>query len=475
MNRREFGRTLSAMAACGWSLPAQAQAPANLWQIGWAVPSRDEIRRLLAERIDIQRQDLGLVVGAISPSGRTIVSHGSSGAADGRPLDGDSVFQIGSVSKPFVTLLLSEMVLAGEAGLDDPAQDYLPRNVRMPRLGRPITLRDLATHMSGLPSLPTNFDLKAAPNPVEAYTIGQWYEFLSSYQLPREPGTKLEYSNQGVALLGHLLSLRAGKPYEQLVKTRVVEPLALASTAITPGPEMMRRLAPGHDMYRQPVESWEMRSLQASGSMRSTANDLLTLLAAYLGLAETPLKPAMAFQTAQSRPEHSSTDQSLGLVILPSANGPVFFHDGGKEGYRALIAFSPALKSGIVVLANTRSQANINALGLHLLSGRAMPPPQPAPPPPIRPGTVLLPRRTLDSYEGRYRLEPDQAIKIACIGDRLLLDLLGDGVSEFFASAEKEYFSRTSDATISFLADGQGHATGLTLQQGGKRQTWLRA
>lgn len=480
MDRRKFGQGLLVAAACGNCLAMRAMAqpmvqPSNpAAGNGWTIPSGEKIRRLLAERIDVQRQGVGIVVGTISPAGQAIIAHGASGAPDGRPLDGDTVFQVGSVSKAFVTLLLSDMVLRDEVKLNDPAQKYLPIGVTMPELGRQVTLQDLATHMSGLPSMPTNFDLKAKPNPVEAYTTQQWYEFLSFYQLSREPGTKLEYSNQGVALLGHLLALRAGETYERLVTARIMRPLGMISTSIRLSPRQRRRLAPGHDMYRRPVDSWEMRTLQASGSMRSTAGDLLTFLAAYLGYRDTPLKAAMAFQTSQPKPPGSSTNQSLGLVILPSAAGPVYFHDGGKEGYRSLIAFCPQARSGVVVLANARSEDNIIALGLHLLSGRSMPPAKVAPPAPPSRDAVLLPRKLLDSYEGRYLLAPDKVIAIACLGERLLMDVLGDGISEFFASGEQEYFSRTSDAQITLQMGRFGRVTELILREGGKEQICVR-
>ena len=85
--------------------------------VGWAVPSNDEIRELLAERM--QRNGVGMVVGVIDGGGRRVVAHGKSGARDARPLNGDTVFQIGSLTKVFTTLLLAEMIERGEVKLGD--------------------------------------------------------------------------------------------------------------------------------------------------------------------------------------------------------------------------------------------------------------------------------------------------------------------------------------------------------------------
>jgi CubicO group peptidase (beta-lactamase class C family) len=96
-------------------------------------PSDAGIRKLLAERIDTLHQSVGIVVGVIMPQGRRIVSYGALNKGDSRPLDGDTVFEIGSVSKVFTSLLLSEMVAAGQVALDDPISKYLPAGTKVPQ------------------------------------------------------------------------------------------------------------------------------------------------------------------------------------------------------------------------------------------------------------------------------------------------------------------------------------------------------
>ena len=155
----------------------------------FAVPSDDEIREILVKRIDQQKQAVGIVVGLIEPTGRRVVAYGNLANgklanSDAGTLDGDTIFEIGSVTKVFTSLLLAEMVNRKEVALDDPAAKYLTEHVRMPqRSGKSITLLDLSTHSSGL------------PNPNAFYSMDDLYEFISGYTLPRDPGSEFEYSN----------------------------------------------------------------------------------------------------------------------------------------------------------------------------------------------------------------------------------------------------------------------------------------
>jgi D-alanyl-D-alanine-carboxypeptidase/D-alanyl-D-alanine-endopeptidase len=93
----------------------------------WAVPDDAEIRAILMDRIDVQRRGVGLVVGVVNKDGRRIVAYGKTSKSDDRTPDGDTLFEIGSVTKTFTSLLLSDMVERGEIALDDPAANHCPQ------------------------------------------------------------------------------------------------------------------------------------------------------------------------------------------------------------------------------------------------------------------------------------------------------------------------------------------------------------
>lgn len=462
MNRPSSRRTcllLLGLFALG-AFPAIPQtAPAGG---PWNIPASGDIRQLLAARM--QRNGVGVVVGVIEPAGRRIVSHGRSGAADGRALDGDTVFQIGSLTKPFTGLLLAEMVRSGEVKLEDALQKYLPADVQMPVRSQSINLLHLATHRSGLPSMPTNFRLDAEPNPVEAYTVDDLHRFLSSHVLPREPGAGFQYSNLGMSLLGHALAARAGQPYETLLTSRVLRPLHMPSSAVTPDAGMAERLAPGHDRYLQPVHTWEMKALQASGSLRSTANDLLNLLAAYLGYLDTPLKEAMAQQLATRFPEGSMV--AMGWAARKVGDRVVYTHDGGKQGYRCAAVFDLATRTGIVLLANARTDDEPTAIATHLLTGSPL---RPAPAAPAPKAAAALPETALQRLAGRYRLSADEALTIIRKGDHLLVDRAGDGIGmEFLVAGERDFYHNVGAEEISFQLDDAGRVTSLWLYEAGR-------
>ena len=235
-------------------------------------------------------------MGIIDAKGRVVISEGSMGLDGDKPVDGDTIFEIGSITKVFTSLLLADMVEHGEVKLEDPLSKFLPLSVKVPqRNGKEITLVDLATHTSGLPRLPDHTP-KDTNNPYADYTVEQMYTFLSGYTLQRDIGSQYEYSNFGAGLLGHVLALKAGATYESLVVQRICKPLGMDDTCITITPEMNARFADGHDDTGKTAEHWDVPTLSGCGTLRSTADDLLKFLAASMGLVKSDLAPAMKFQ-----------------------------------------------------------------------------------------------------------------------------------------------------------------------------------
>ena len=265
-----------------------------------ATPTDTEIHKVLRDRIGGQA-GIGIVVGVIDADGRRVVADGA--LDDKKPLNGDTLFEIGSISKVFTSLLLADAVQRGEVALTDPVAKFLPADVKVSeRGGKKITLQDLATHTSGLPRLPGNLLPADAANPYADYTAKQLYEFLATYKLPRDIGSQYEYSNLGGGFLGHALARRAGTSYETLLRNRITAPLGLKSTTITLSDALKQRLAVGHDESGKRASNWDPGVLEGMYAIRSTANDLLEFLSAELGYTKTPLAAAMAAQLAVRRP-----------------------------------------------------------------------------------------------------------------------------------------------------------------------------
>lgn len=427
-------------------------------------PADDDIRKILAQRIDDAKQSVGIVVGVIDSKGKRIVAYGALDAGDRRPPNGDTVFEIGSVTKVFTSLLLADMVQRGEVALTDPVAKYLPASVKMPeRGGRSIELQDLATHTSGLPRLPTNLIPKDLTNPYADYTVDQLYQFLSGYTLTRDIGSRYEYSNLGGGLLGHVLARRAGMDYETLVRARITTPLQMNSTAITLTPELKARLTPGHDATLKRVANWDLPTLAGAGALRSTANDMLTFLAANLSFTKTDLAPAMAAMLAARQSTGApGLEIALGWHIDTRFGTDIVWHNGGTGGYRTFVGYNPATRVGAAVLSNTATSPGVDDIGLHLLDARykllETHPHQ----------EITLDPKLFDDLLGRYQLAPNFLLDVTRDGDHLFAQATGQGKAEILPEAAHEFFYKVVDAQISFQTDPQGRATGLVLHQNGR-------
>ncbi len=439
---------------------ASAQSPTTTRP----VPSDPEIRRLLAERVDVHQQSVGIVVGVLEPSGRRIVTYGNRAKSDPTPLDGDTMFEIGSITKVFTSLLLADAVQRGEVALTDPVTKYLPPEVKMPERGdRAITLIDLATHTSGLPRLPTNLTPRDPSNPYADYSVQQLYEFLSTYQLPRDIGSQYEYSNLGAGLLGHVLARRAGTTYESLVRERITRPLGMTNTALTLSPELRARMAIGHDPALQPVPLWDLPTLAGAGALRSSANDLLTFLAAALGYHASPLTAAFQLMPTIRRPTTSSQmEAALGWQVFKVSDTEILWHNGGTGGFRTWIGYDPRTRAGVVILTNAGTPNGPDDIGPHLLVEGA--PLRPFPKP--RQETTIDPA-LFDRYVGRYQLAPTAILTISRDGNRFLVQLTGQPPAEIFAESETQFFLKVVEAQLTFEGDGPDLAPAVVLHQNG--------
>jgi serine-type D-Ala-D-Ala carboxypeptidase/endopeptidase len=430
-----------------------------------AVPSDEEIRKILVERIDNFHQGVGIVVGIIDANGRRIVSYGSLNRGDPRPLNGDTIFEIGSVTKVFTSLLLADMVQRGQVALADPVAKYLPSEVRVPeRGGRSITLVDLSTHTSGLPRMPSNFFPKDPANPYADYTVEDLYHFLSSYELQRDIGSQFEYSNLGGGLLGIALARCAGMSYEALVQARITGPLGMRSTGITLTPEAKARLAVGHNDKLKPVPNWDIPALAGAGALRSSANDLLTFLGANLGLVQSSLASAMASMLSVRRPTSTPRLGEIGLAwfMVKPSNDEIVWHNGGTGGYRSFIGYDKKAGVGIVVLSNTFTAGGVDDIGMHLLDSTV-----PLMTAPMEHHEAVIDPKVFDNYVGRYQLAPNFILTVTREGDKLLAQATGQPKAEIFPESEQEFFYKVVDAQITFQTDGKGRTTGLTLHQNG--------
>jgi CubicO group peptidase (beta-lactamase class C family) len=426
-----------------------------------------EVRELLVNRVDVAKKAVGIVVGTIGPEGRSVTAYGRVAKDRTETPGGDTVFEIGSITKVFTSLVLADMVERGEVRLDTPVRQLLPETVKVPaRNGKEITLLDLSMQVSGLPRMPNNFRPADAANPYADYDPAKLYEFLSGYTLTRDIGEKYEYSNVGVGLLGHALSRKAGMSYEELVRARVLEPLGMKDTTVTLSADQRKRLATGHDAGLTAVKNWDLDAIAGAGALRSTVNDVLKFLAANLELVDTPLKPAMRRMRAS---RHSTgapgMDILLGWHTLSREGSEMVWHNGGTGGYRSFAGFDAAKKTAVVVLCNT--SFDIDDIGRRILNPAF--PAAAVAAAKVR-NEIALDAGVLAEYAGEYALSPAFVLQITADGQRLYVQATGQPKFEIFAEKKDEFFLKVVEAQISFLRDEGGKVTHLVLHQNGLNQ-----
>ncbi len=436
-------------------------------------PPDAEIRKILADRVGAENRGIGMVVGVIDLNGRRVVAYGSPAKNDKRPLNGDTIYEIGSMTKVFTSLVLMDMVQKGEVAVTDPVSKYLPASVKVPeRDGKKITLQDLSTQSSGLPRMPTNFHPKDDSNPYADYTPELMYEFLSGYQLPRDIGSKYEYSNLGVGLLGHALTRRAGMDYEAMVKSRICDPLGMNSTRVTFTPDMKARLAIGHNSGLNEVANWDLTALAGAGALRSSANDMLTFLAANLGYTKSPLAAAMAAEVSIRRPTGSPNMEIAYAWHIQTKDGnSIIWHNGGTGGYRTFMGFDPKSRVGVVVLSNISTAAGPDDIGRHLLDASY---PLDKVEPVKEHKEVTVDAKVFDNYVGAYQLAPNAILTVMRDGDQLFTQLTGQPKFQVFPEGEGNFFLKVVDAQLTFNTDSQGKATEVMLHQNGRNTTAKR-
>lgn len=326
----------------------------------------DSIKSIIQQEVANKRCK-SIIVGIVTAQGRQIVAEGRISDANPALPDGNTIYEIGSITKVFTSLLLADMSLKQQLKLNDPISKFLPKTVKTPsRNGKEISLLSLATHRSGMPRFPHNVDPKNLDNPFADYTVQQMYEYLSDFEPDYDIDTRWRYSNTGYGLLGNILTSVKGINYETLVKQEICEPLNMNSTVISLTAELKRNTAIGHTEYGKPTVFTDLPSLEGAGALRSNVNDLLTFAAANLGFVNTDLFPAMELtHILQAKKDGNDTYTTMGWTLSNDGGKYHLFKDGGTAGYRTFLGIDKINKIGVVVLSNSNN--SVTDIGWHIL------------------------------------------------------------------------------------------------------------
>jgi CubicO group peptidase (beta-lactamase class C family) len=349
-------RRRALVAACAAAALAVAAlmrpAPSTLPRSGTGDP---ELAALAREVVGPGRPALA-VAAVTADSTRTAVL----GAAP------DTRFEIGSITKGLTGLLFADMVARGEVTPTTTVGALLP----VPGPLAAVPLEELATHRSGLPSVPGGagafvrgwWSTLTAGNPYP-YSTPEILDAAAAAPLDAPPGT---YSNLGFAVLGAALAAAADRPYPQLVTERVLAPLGMTGAAVPTTPdELGPRDLTGETPGGRRADPWAGEGIGPAGSVRADVADAARLARALL-VGDAPGIDAL-------RPRADFAPDRIGWAWLsrpdPVTGRTVVWHNGGTGGFGSFIGFGPDSGRGTVVLTNSTHARRLDEVGLALASG----------------------------------------------------------------------------------------------------------
>jgi CubicO group peptidase (beta-lactamase class C family) len=264
-----------------------------------------------------------------------------------------TIFEIGSVTKTFTSLLLAQEVVSGKMRLEDPIKKYLPDSIPLNEVdGDPIRLAHLSNHTSGFPRLPANiFNGNVNPkDPYRHYVVDSLYSFLVDYRTSVQPGKVFSYSNYGAGLLGTILERQLGADFGKLIENRISRPLHMMHTFVDIPSRLQSTFAQGYNEQGLATSPWDLASLKGSGAVRSTLDDMILYVKAQLG-EKNAIQKAIEFSHL---PTFSGPSQVMGLGWrMGKINQQGYYHhSGGTGGFRSYVGFEKTRQFGVVILSN---------------------------------------------------------------------------------------------------------------------------
>lgn len=458
-------------------LQAGAAMPlAPAWRASGAATGTVPLQDLLAQRL--RHQGVGLAAARIDGERGDAARAGSTTAGGTTPLPPDARFEIGSVGKTLVALLLARAVVDRQLALDEPVEAALPAGLRLrDSTGAPLRWVDLATHRSGLPRLPDNLRPRDPADPYADHDEPALWEFLQRWQPVRPRDAAFEYSNLGYGLLGHALARRAGTDLETLLRRDVLGPLGLVDMRMAWPGRADARLLPGHDAQGRPVPAWHFGVLAGAGGLRATLDDMRRYARCAAGAAGHPLEEALALaMTPRADGPAPGTRVGLGWFVTDAAGRTLTHHDGGTFGFASSLVVDRAARRAAVVLAN--AAVPLDDLARHLLDPalplRDLAAEAQAAQAATQAPALTLPAEALAPLAGVYALNPQFKVTITVDGARLFAEATGQGAFELFARGPRVFFARVTPLQITFEGEA-GMPPAFELLQGGQRLRFVRA
>jgi D-alanyl-D-alanine-carboxypeptidase/D-alanyl-D-alanine-endopeptidase len=350
--------------------------------LGGVTPSALAEDRELAEATDFTGTIMylssdvpGLIFGAVRNGETALAGFGETRDGSGKEPDENSIFRIASVSKVFCGNVLGSLVLDGTVGMTDPLQAHVGEGVTVPtKDGHTLRLIDLVGQTSGLPR-----EVPRPPAPPEDPFSTNTHE-VQVAELQKDPylfppGTSAFYSNYGYDLLGLALTNAGGKPYADLLRERLLDPLGMKDTSFNPPAEAADRLMQGHFFDGSPMPNVPTPvGIECAGGLHTTGADMLRFIQWNLDQNGDHLRELRQI-TQAAHVYRDGLESILGIddagqmgamglgwvIVLPEGNAPLIMEKtGGLQGFFVYVAIAPTRGAGAFFVMN---QFNAAAYG----------------------------------------------------------------------------------------------------------------
>ena len=348
---------------------------------------------------------------------------------------GKTQFEIGSITKVFTVILVQGLVDEGKVDWSDPISMYFdPKTFASPMVAS-ITLRELATHTSGLPRLPDNMEPSDPLDPYGDYDREDLFTFLGSYQ-PKELKKEHAYSNLGVGLLGFIAAKTLETDFATALKTRIFEPLGMHRSMVRSQNATLIDVADGYS-HGADMPAWTFDVLAGAGAVLSTVDDLMLFVQAVVSTESNKL--ASAIQNTLLFESHN--EYGLGWQISRTANKEkIFWHNGGTGGFASFLGVDPAASKGWVLLTTSTAYGYVTDLGMSLF---------------LHLDTT---KHDLTPYLGVFEIMPNLHLTFSERGGRLFAQAAGQPAFPLTPSATEVHQFRFEPAAIEIsfdLANGE--------------------
>lgn len=278
--------------------------------------------------------------------------------------DSLTIYEIGSITKTFTALMAIDYLHSNGLSKETPVNTLLPKEVPLLEHGGvSVKMVNLLNHTSGLPRLPSDFELGMdIGNPYKHYDSSRVYNYLKSYHFDAVPGTKWEYSNLGMGLVGLILERQTKMTFEQILYQKICQPLDLPYTKITFNGTDSLSHAIGYNRYGIKMPYWDdMNAFKGAGAIRSNARDLIRYGRQILNPNDSPLKNQIE-DCLSSTYYDANVEMASGWVIQNANNDKSYLHDGGTGGFTSLIFINTSQNVVLVLLFSNETSNSVTDL-----------------------------------------------------------------------------------------------------------------